>query len=68
MVIAYAAPSPLALIHLAGKAAKEMAQVLNVAPIEIGAATAPITQDYLEQAAPDPEVQPRSVKAEYEVC
>ena len=35
MVIASAAPSPLALIPLAGKAAKEMAQVLNIAPIEV---------------------------------
>ena len=67
MVIAYAAPSPLALIPLAGKAAKEMAQVLNIAPIEVGAATAPLTQDDLEQAAPDTEVQPRGPKAEHEV-
>ena len=67
MVIAYAAPSPLALIHLAGKAAKEMAQVLNLASIEVGAATAPLTQDDLEQAAPDTEVQPRGPKAEHEV-
>ena len=43
MVIAYVAPSPLALIPLAGKATKEMAQPLNIAPIEVGAATAPLT-------------------------
>ena len=72
MVIAYAALSPLALIPLAGKAAKEMAQVLNITPIEVqlrqlGAATAPLTQDDLEQAAPDTEVQPRGPKAEHEV-
>ena len=66
MVIAYAAPSPLALIPLAGKAAKEMARVLNIAPIEVGAATAPLTQDDLEQA-PDTEVQPRGPKATHEV-
>ena len=66
MVIAYAAPSPLALIPLAGKAAREMAQVLNI-PIEVGAATAPVTHDDLEQAAPDTEVLPRSPKGEHEV-
>ena len=65
MVIAYAAPSPLALIPLAGKAAKEMAQVLNIAPIKVGAATATLTQDDLKQAAPDTEVQPRGPKAEH---
>ena len=43
MVIAYAAPSPLALITLAGKAAKEMAPVLNIAPIEAGA---PLPKDW----------------------
>ena len=67
MVIAYAAPSPLALIPLAGKAAKETAQVLNIAPIKVGAATAPLTQEDLEQAAPDTEVQPRGPRAEHEV-
>ena len=66
MVIAYAAPSPLAPIPFPAKASKEMAQVLNIAPIEVGATTAPITQDDLEQAAPDTEVQPRSPKAEQE--
>ena len=67
MVIAYPAPSPLALAPLAGKAAKEMAQVLNIAPIKVGAATAPLTQDDLQQAAPDTEVQPRGPEAEHEV-
>ena len=52
---------------LAGKIAKEMAQVLNIAPIEVGAAMAPLTQDDLEQAAPDTEFQPRGPKAEHEV-
>ena len=44
-----------------------MAQILNIAHIEVRAATAPLTQDELEQAAPDIEVQPRGPKAEYEV-
>ena len=52
MVIAYAEPSPLGLAPLVGKAAKEIAQVLNIAPIEVGAATAPLRQYDLEQAAP----------------
>ena len=64
--IAYAASSPLVLKPLAEKATKEMAQVLNIAPIEVGAATAPLTQDDLEQTAPDTEVLLRGPKAEHE--
>ena len=68
MVVAYAAPSPLALIPLLGPAAREMARVLNIAPLEDGAAkSAPLTQEDLEQAAPDSDVKTRSQSAERDV-
>ena len=61
MVFAYAAPSPLALIPLLGPAAIEIAQFLNIAPLEDGAAkAAPLTESDLEHAAPDFKVKARN--------
>ena len=68
MVVAYAAPSPLALIPLLGPAGREMSQVLNIAPLEDGAAkAAPLTQDDTEQAAPDFDVKTRVQGVERDV-
>ena len=67
-VVAYAAPSPVAIIPLLGPAAREMVQALNIAPLEDGAKkAAPLTQDDLEQAAPDFEVKARSQNVEHAV-
>lgn len=59
MLIAYATPSPLALVALLGDGAREMASLLNITPLE---ETPPcettVTQKDLARAAPDPKEAP----------